>query len=394
MSEADLMTPKAGPVVSEVGRKYLRLHLAPMVGPIRLRNLIEHFGSIEAVLDASRTELMQVSLISEKVAEAVFQARGDATVDTEIERASQCGVRILCLEDSDYPKPLHHIPDPPTCIYVRGTLQPTDCVALAIVGTRRCSHYGREQAMRFAELLGAAGFTVISGLARGVDGHAHRGAIRAGGRTIAVLGNGLATVYPPEHNELAEEITRAGALVSEYPIDVSPTPENFPRRNRIIVGLALGVIIVEAGKRSGALITARLAGEYNREVFAIPGRLDQPSLTCGTNGLIRDGQAKLITSLEDILDELQEVGEIMRGYAGDEAEPAGEAPAAASPAGATEQAILTVLAEGTADADEICMSAELDMAQVTSTLTALQLKGLIQRLPGNRFARRKARAES
>jgi len=268
---------------------------------------------------------------------------------------------------------------------------------VAIVGSRRCSNYGREQAMRFGQSLAHAGFTVVSGLAYGIDGAAHRGAVRTGGRTIAVLGNGLATVYPSEHARLAEEVIEHGALVSEYPIDTPPEAKNFPPRNRIIIGLSLGVIVIEAGKRSGALITARCAHDYGREVFAVPGLIDRPEFSAGTNGLIRESAAKLVTCLDDVLDELQEVGSIMRAQTEDTQAAVGGEVTEASTSPATsllgnlsteERAIIDAVKKGSVDADAICEATSLSIARVTSLLTLLQLKGQLRRLPGNEFALR------
>ena len=383
-------TWEAEPVLSEIGRKYLRLHLIPDLGPRRLRRLLDFFGSVDAILAASSARLAQVEKIPNKVASAIAGADDDA-FEKEIEDAAAHGTRIICMQDEGYPDLLRHTADPPACLYVRGSLRPTDAVAISIVGTRRCSHYGAEQAVRFGELLGQAGFTVVSGLARGVDGHAHRGAIQAGGRTIAVLGNGLASVYPPEHESLAEKIVNSGALISEFPMGISPTPENFPRRNRIITGLSLGVVVIEAGKRSGALITARLAHDLNREVFAVPGRVDFPETSAGTNGLIRDGQAKLITCLEDILDELQIVGQIMGRHPAEDSEGAPSTDVdEPRPLSVHERTVLQTIRDGAEDADDICAKAGLESGKVTTALTSLQLKGLITRLPGHRFAARKS----
>ncbi len=380
-------------VISDVARKYLRLQMTAEVGPVRLRKLTERFGSLDAVLSASMSQLESVSSIGPSVAKSIFRSRSDDAVDREIERASDCGVRIVCLEDEGYPQALRAITDPPICLYIRGRVEPCDCVAVAIVGTRRCSHYGREQAMRFGETLGAAGLTIVSGLARGIDSHAHRGALHGGGRTIAVLGNGLASVYPPEHESLADEIAAAGALVSEFPIDSQPAPEHFPRRNRIIAGLSLGVIIIEAGRGSGALITGRLALDYNREVFALPGRVDRPQTTAGVHSLIRDGQAKLITCLEDVLDELGQVGEVMGR--GTEASTSGEKAGSVTPVlpklAEHERRVLEAITDDADDADTIMSRTGMDAAQVMSVLTSLQLKGLIRQLPGPRFVRRTAR---
>ena len=390
-----MATSDADHPLSSTARAYLRLQLAGDVGPVRVRNLVNHFGSIQAVLSTSVAQLQRVDQVGPKVAEAVFRARDDGAVDQEIARAAACGLRIICCEDAEYPRALLHTPDPPICLYVRGTLEPTDGVAVGVVGTRRCSHYGREQATRFGELLAGAGFTVVSGLARGIDSCAHRGALRAGGRTIAVLGNGLCSVYPPEHTELADEITRSGALLTEVPVDAAPDAGNFPRRNRVIVGLSLGVVVIEAGKRSGALITARLASEYNREVFALPGRVDQPGTTEGVNGLIRDGRAKLITCLDDVLDELADVGRMMRPTpAGntrpstppDTAQP--DEPSVDDSLAPHDRAVLRAVMDGVDRPAHIAEITELETARVMASLTALQLRGRIRRLPGDRFAPR------
>ncbi len=390
-------------VISEVGRKYLQLQMTPDLGPIRLGKLLDHFKTPDAILAASQSELQRIEGIGQQVSRSIFRAREYAgAVETEVERAVEVGARILCIADSDYPASLKHITDPPTCIYVKGDLQPQDAVAVAIVGTRRCSHYGKEQATRFGELLANAGFTVVSGLARGIDGCAHRGALRAGGRTIAVLGNGLATHYPPEHAELSGSIATSGALVTELAVDVGPEAKNFPGRNRIITGLSLGVLVIEAGRRSGALITARLASEYNREVFALPGNIDRGDLTAGSNALIRDGGAKLVTSLDDILDELADVGEVMRRgtQPGENSEPntSTNRPKDGSPNAPRisvsdrlnrltdpQRAVFKAAAKGATDLDAVCEMSKLDAGTVGSAVTALELAGLVKRLSGNRL---------
>lgn len=387
-------------IISPTGIEYLRLHLVPGVGSITLRRLLDYFGSPAAVFDASRAELQNVDGVGQATAEAIFTARNSNALAVEIERAGEIGAHIRCIEDAGYPASLRAIPDPPTCIYVRGRLQPEDAVAVAMVGTRRCSHYGREQAMRFGQLLAGAGFTVVSGLARGIDGHAHRGALQAGGRTIAVMGCGLGSTYPIDHTELADAIADGnGALISEFPIDLAPAAGNFPMRNRIITGLALGVLVVEAGKRSGALITARLASEYNREVFALPGRVDHPDLTAGVHGLIRDGGAKLVTCLEDILDELGDVGRIMNPESESTTDASGASQSADPTASRAstpthrldekERAVFTAVGNGCEDAEAIADETAIHIGRVTAILTALQIKGLITCLPGNRFVPRR-----
>jgi len=395
-------------VISEAGRKYLRLQSIPDVGPIRARNLLSHFGSIDAIFDATAAELERVEQVGRKVSESILRYRSDEIALREIERASDCGVRILCQADLEYPPSLLQIPDPPICLYIRGTLLPTDAVAIAIVGTRDCTHYGREQSLRFSERLATCGFTIVSGLARGIDGDAHCGALRGGGRTLAVLGNGLAHVYPAEHSELSNRVADSGAVISELPMDCGPEAKNFPGRNRIIVGLSLGVIVIEAGLRSGAMITARLANEYNREVFAVPGRVDQPEKTNGVNQLIRDGAAKLITCVDDVLEELGDVGKIMantkpadpRKSALSFSTNAGDHPSVGPAALAqvndarlqalspVERAVLGAVRNGIEDLDSIGVSLNVGIADIGAALTALELRGMVRRYPGPRFTLR------
>ena len=378
-----------GPVISEVAAQYLRLHLADAIGPVLLGRLIKRFETIENVLSASMAELSQVEGIGERRSRAVFESRDDGEVEREIERVSRTGARIICWEDKDYPPQLRHCDDPPICLYVRGRLQPEDAVALAIVGSRKCTRYGYDQARRFAGLLAGAGFTVVSGLARGIDSYAHEGALCAGGRTVAVLGSGVDVIYPAEHVDLADRVMQSGAVISEDPMGSPPMADSFPRRNRIIAGMCLGVIVVEAGKRSGALITARLAGEYNREVFAVPGRVDTPT-AAGTNDLIRKGAAKLVASLEDVLDELGDVGRVMARSANEEGadSPPAEDSATFAALDSNERVILSCLGTEEVPIDRIATETALSAARVTACLTTLQLKGLVVALPGNRFVRR------
>ena len=384
-------------VASDIARQYLRLHLADGIGPVFLGRLIKRFKTIEDILRASEADLCEVEGIGPRRARGILEARRDNGVEQQLERAALAGVRIICWEDAEYPAHLRHCDDPPICLYLRGQLQAEDAVAIAIVGSRKCSRYGYEQARRFGGLLAGAGFTVVSGLARGIDGYAHEGALLAGGRTLAVLGCGVDVVYPPEHEELAQRVTGSGALVAEDPLGSPPTVDSFPRRNRIIAGLCMGVIVVEANRRSGALITARLASEYNREVFALPGRVDTPT-AAGPNDLIRKGAAKLVANLEDILDELGEVGASM-------GKPAGKSAVASStgdradardlPNGdlaaldETERNVLGCLGSEEVHLDRIAEEVALPIGQVMSALTTLQLKGVVVAIPGNSFARRR-----
>jgi DNA processing protein len=365
-------------------RDYLRLALTPGIGGVLFRALVDHFGSAEAALGASEAEIGRVAGFGKVRAAEVARAREAVEVDAEIEKAAARGVKIVTFASPDYPVALSYLAGPPPVLYVRGTLVPQDAQAFAIVGSRRSSLYGQEQAERFAVALAGAGFTVTSGLARGVDLHAHVGALKAGGRTIAVLGNGLSTIYPPEHAKRANEIAESGAIISEFPMDTGPTPENFPRRNRIISGLSLGVLVVEAGLKSGALITASFAAEQGKEVFAIPGRIDNP-FSLGANHLIQDG-AKLVQSLDDILDEFRDL-KLPRGAEAEGSQ--GELPLGPK-LDPQEEAILAALDGEPQTTDQIAERCGLPTSAVTANLTMLELKRLVQPVPGQRFVRRNA----
>ncbi len=377
------------PTISQVGREYLRLHLSDAVGPVMLGRLIAHFGSIDKLKNASIESMTQVEGIGPRRAEAVFKSRDNNVVDSEIDKSAAVGARIICWEDDTYPAQLRHCNDPPVCLYVRGMLQPADAVSIAIVGSRKSSRYGYDQAHRFGALVAGAGFTVVSGMARGIDGYAHEGAISARGRTVAVLGCGVDVVYPPEHGTLANQIIANGALVSEMPIGAQPTTGSFPSRNRIIAGMSLGTLVVEASNRSGALITSRLANEYNREVFAIPGRLDTPT-AIGTNKLIQSGSAKLVMGLEDIFDELGDVGKIMGTIDGSsKGQPDQSNVPDQAALTSNEKSIATLLNEGELNIDELIAKSGLSASEVSVAITLLRIKSLIVELPGNCFALRR-----
>ncbi|MFO0972611.1 MAG: DNA-processing protein DprA [Phycisphaerae bacterium] len=372
-------------VASPAAREHLHLALVSGIGPIRFMRLLRAFGDVAGVLRASMAALSRVEGIGPELAQRIAAARDDGPVERELALAHEHLVRVVCLADGDYPPALRRITDPPPVLYVRGTLEAADAVALGVVGSRHCTRYGAEQAERFSALAARAGLTVVSGLARGIDQAAHRGALAGGGRTLAVLGCGMCHLYPPEARELAEQIVQAGALLSEFPMEVAADEGNFPRRNRIIAGLSLGVLVVEAAERSGALITARLANDYNREVFAVPGRLDAPQ-SAGCNRLIQRGEAKLVTELRDVLEELGDAG---RALLPESPAPARAAADASLPADLEpdERTLLMALTGEALSIDAVVDETGLPAARVAALLTSLQLAGLVKRVGDDSFAR-------
>ena len=356
------------------------LSLVPGIGPILSQALVEHLGSPTAVLDAAPSQLREVRGISTKLGTAIARARQDIDVAATLEECRGEGVQVLATHDPAYPRSLAEIPDPPGVLYVRGEIQPTDALAVAIVGSRHATQYGKDTSHRLASSLARAGMTVVSGLARGIDAAAHRGALEAGGRTIAVLGSGVLCIYPPEHEKLAEEVAAHGAVVSEAPLRSPPRSGSFPQRNRIISGLAMGVIVVEASDRSGALITVRHAMEQNRDVFAVPGRVDS-RMSRGCHKLIRDG-AKLVEAADDVLEELGHLVEATTGSQGQEVHHAAELLL-----NELEQQVLAAVSSDRSTIDEVVSGSGLPTPQVLATLNVLEVRRLIRRLSGNSVMR-------
>jgi DNA processing protein len=371
------------PVPAEI-RDLLTLQLVPGIGPRLTAALLERFGSADAILRTSATQLAEVPFIGPGLAEAVAAARKEIDVAHEIAQADKYGVRLVARGSPEYPPLLAEISDPPYLLYMRGSLTPADGNAVAVVGSRQCTDYGRRMAARLASGLVRAGFTVVSGLARGIDGAAHRAALQAGGRTLAVLAGGLSRIYPPEHKALADEVAAAGALLTESSMGQDPIAGLFPVRNRIISGLCRAVVVVEAAERSGALSTASHAGEQGRSVLAVPGPADSPA-SGGTHDLIRKG-AVLCRGLEDVLEELHGVSAMVQG----EAAGAASAPAPAAPPPGldeTQRRIWDALAEGPRHLDELVQGLSLGVPQLSGLLMMLEMKKVVRRLPGNRYQR-------
>ena len=373
-------------------RAWLTLTLTPGLGPMLIARLIEHAGGVEQALALTAAQLAEVTGISDKGAgkhkRAIDATAGDP-LQSEIGLIAKHGAKLVSLDDDAYPALLKQIPSAPPLLWVKGKLDPADRLSLAIVGSRRCSHYGREQADLIANALARSGVTIVSGGAYGIDIAAHRGALRAAkagmGRTIAVLGSGLAKPYPSEHvdvfKEIVEDDGERGAVISEFPMTAGPRPESFLRRNRIISGLCVGTLVVEAGKRSGALSTARrCVDEQDRILMALPGRVDAPQSE-GCHQIIREQWGGLVTGVSDILDLIGESGPML-----DAAAEQGEQPAAVE-ASSNGQSIIGVL-DSPRSLDEIVNWTGLSAAKVQTELTMLEIKGTIAR-QGGLFVKRR-----
>ncbi len=336
------------------------------IGRVRFTQLENYFTSLENAWKAGPAELKQAGLDSGSI-RAITSQRPKISLETEMEKLDRFGVKVFTWHDEGYPSRLKEIYDYPPLIYVRGSLCPEDEWSLAVVGTRRATVYGRQVTEEIVTDLAQSKITIVSGLAKGIDTVAHHSALEAGGRSIAIFACGLDIVYPSENANLARRVMQQGALVSEYPLGTKPRAENFPRRNRIMSGLSLGVLAIEAGETSGALITAHLALEQNREVFAIPGSILSPA-SRGTNHLIQEG-AKLVHSYSDILEELN-LTAVAHQIGLEEIIPASD----------TESLLLKQLRAEPTHIDEVCRSSGLPMPTVSSTLAMMELKGLVKQV--------------
>ena len=345
---------------------WVGFNIVPGIGRVKFSQIESHFGKLENAWKAGKTDLIQAGLDSHTI-KAIETTRSQTDLDSEMEKLQKSGTKAITYHDAEYPSRLREIYDYPPLIYIKGNLIPQDEWSIAVVGTRRATVYGRQVAEDIAADLARNNITVVSGLARGIDTVAHNSTLKAGGRTIAIFACGLDTVYPGENANLARSIIKQGALISEYPLGAKPRPDNFPRRNRIMSGMSLGVLVVEADESSGAIITAHMALEQNREVFAIPGSILSP-MSRGTNILIQEG-AKLVRSSTDILEELNltvnvrqmEIKEIIN-------------------TSDTEALLLKQLGAEPAHIDEVCRNSGLPISTVSSNLAILELKGLVRQV--------------
>jgi DNA processing protein len=357
------------------------LNLLPKIGPIRVRRLLEAFGDPASILAAPKDRLMRVDGIGEETAGILRNWRDHADPTAEIKDAADRGIAIVTQDDSDYPQSLRNAYDPPLLLYVWGKIEPRDRHAIGVVGSRRATHYGNQATKKLSYQLAHSGFTIISGLARGIDTSAHEAALAAGGRTIAVIGSGLGRLYPPENLQLAEKIAAGnGAVVSEFPLNTAPDKQTFPMRNRIVAAWSQAVLVVECPAWSGSLITANLASEYGKPVFAVPGPIDKPT-SAGCNQLIREG-ATLVMDASQILDELGELPFSQPSLFND-------AQAPASPELPEEEALVyNTLNSDEMPVDRIIEACGLPAATVTATLMKLELRRLVRAMPGFRYTKR------
>ena len=358
---------------------WVGFNLVKGIGAVRLRNLIQHFGDVETAWHASPQE-MRAAGLGPKLIETVQQVRAGVSLELVWERVHSLGIQVLTWEDEAYPRRLKEIDQPPPVLYLRGNLLPEDEWAVAIVGTRGITAYGRQVTAEITSVLARRGVTVISGLARGIDAEAHKAALNAGGRTLAVLGSGVDQIYPPEHRQLADQIIASGALMSDYAPGTPPDGVNFPPRNRIISGLSMAVIVIEAGERSGALITAEFAADQGREVFAVPGNINAPK-SVGCNRLIHQGARPLLTP-EDVLESLDLASFQQQRVA-----------RAVLPKDEVEARLLSVLTREPMHVDDIRARVDMPIEKVSATLALMELKGMVRQLGGMNFVAIREEAE-
>lgn len=351
----------------------LQLYSIPGIGAARMRNLLSTFNSPDEVLQAPLQKLLQIQGIDKKIATNIKNGINQDFINKQLDQLKKLEIDILSYWDDNYPESLKKIYDPPAFLFIKGSILPQDNLSLGIVGSRVPSHYGKSVTEQFSKELSEMKFTIISGMARGIDTIAHKAALKSGGRTIAVLGSGIDNVYPPENNKLLEQIAENGAVISEYPLGTYPDGGNFPKRNRIISGLSLGVLITEAGAKSGALITAFQALEQNREVFAVPGPINSGK-SAGSNQLIKEG-AKLVQGVQDIIRELENQIEFSI-----------KAPEKKQPnLKGLDKIIFNFLQDEPQHVDNLAMKAKKSVPEVLTVLLTLELLGVVRQLSGKMF---------
>ncbi len=364
---------------------WLQLVLIPEIGSRRGKSLLEKFKIPKAILEASLDDIAEVENIGLGVAKKIVEGRKNVDLGRQIKLIEKNNITLIPLDSEFYPTNLKAIFDPPLVLFVKGKILPQDYFSIAIVGTRMSSFYGRTMSEKLSRQLSEKGFTIVSGGARGIDTFSHQAALKTKGRTFAVLGCGLDITYPPENEKLFEEIAKKGALISEFPLSIKPNKQNFPMRNRIISGLSLGVVVIEAPLKSGALITVTHAAEQGREVFSVPGKADS-FVSKGTNQLLRDG-AKLVESADDIIEELEPILKIKIGeFKTNQPESVEEKPVLAEVQLSDEESKLyNLLSLGPLELDDIIVKSRLPVSAAVSMLTTLQLKKMIKQLPGKIF---------
>jgi DNA processing protein len=367
---------------AEDTKDWIILNMIPGVGSLTFRRLVRFFGSPSAVLNVPLKELVMVRGITPVVCQNIINHRDSIQIDHELDLISRFNCKVITIEDENYPASLKAIYDPPPMLYVKGELLSTDSRAISVVGTRNATNYGKMVAEQLSNQLASRGITIVSGMAHGIDTAAHSGALSASGRTIAVMGSGLDVIYPTENSGLFEKIIGSGAAISELPMGTQPHRGMFPRRNRLISGISLGTLIVEASKQSGAIITADFALEQGREVFAVPGQIFS-EMSKGTNELIKQG-AKLVDSVEDILDELPSY--TFSSTADEDIK--NEDVRIELQLSQDECAIWKVISSSPIHIDDISRQSALPAFKVSSALVMLELKGLVQQLSGKMFVKK------
>lgn len=364
----------------------IAMNMIPGMGPVRMRKLLEVFETPQRVLAAGREAMRSVDGIGSEVAETVSTWEKHVDLAAELKLIEEFGAKVIIQSSPEYPAQLKEIHNPPIVLYVWGNILPEDTRAIGVVGSRQTTHYGLDSAKKLSYQLAYSGYTVVSGLARGIDTAAHQGALAAKGRTLAVMGSGLMQIYPTENKGLAAKIAETGAVLSEYPMQRVADRQTFPYRNRIVAGWGLGLLVVEAGLNSGALITANQAIEQGRTVYAVPGQIDRPT-SIGSNRLIQQG-AKLVLGAEDIIDDLQTLFPSLRPTSKPQPATKQSASLASPKLSNDETLIVTALEAGELSLDELCASTRLPTYKISSTLLGLELKRLVQALPGQRYVKR------